>query len=74
MDVFWHPLLTFLFIFWPSRTACRVVVPQPGIESMPPEVEGWSPNPWTTREVPSKGNSEKMLCPWYREVITRHTL
>ena len=27
-------------------------VSQPGIEPLPPVVEAWSPNRWTTREVP----------------------
>jgi len=25
-------------------------VPQPGMETMPPAVEAWSPNHWTARE------------------------
>ena len=32
--------------------ACRIVVPQLGIEPMPPAVEAWSPNHWTAREFP----------------------
>ena len=28
------------------------LVPQPGIEPMPPIVKAWSPNHWTTREFP----------------------
>ena len=32
--------------------ACRISVPQPGIEPMPPAVEVWSLNHWTAREVP----------------------
>ena len=31
--------------------------PQPGIEPMPPAVEAWSLNHWTTREVHGKPNS-----------------
>ena len=31
--------------------ACGILVPQPGIESMPPAVEAQSLNHWTTREV-----------------------
>ena len=34
-------------------TACRILVPGPGIEPVPPEVEAWSCNYWTTKEVPS---------------------
>lgn len=35
----------FYFIFWLCPTAERgVLVPPPGIQSMPPAGEGWSPN------------------------------
>ena len=42
----------YLFIFWPCRTACWILVPRPGIEPLPPAVEARSLNHWTTREVP----------------------
>ena len=32
-------------------SACRISVPQPGIELMPSAVEVWSLNQWTAREV-----------------------
>ena len=42
-----------LFVcFWPHDISCRILVPQPGIEPMSPTVEVWSPNHWTTGEVP----------------------
>ena len=31
-----------------------ILVPQPGMEIVPPAVEARSLNPWTAREVPSK--------------------
>ena len=37
-----------------GRLACRILVPQPGIEPMPPAVEARSPNHWATREVPDQ--------------------
>ena len=40
------------FVFWPCQIACRVLVPQPGIEPRPPTVEALSPNHWTTSEIP----------------------
>ena len=46
------PALLFFFFFWPCRTACGILVPQPGIKPMPPAVEAWSLNHWTAREVP----------------------
>ena len=42
----------FIYLFiWLYRAACGILVPQPGIEPTPPEVEARSPNHWTTREV-----------------------
>ena len=44
--------------------ACGILVPGPGIEPAPPALEAWSPNHWTTREVPadqSTLNESKML-------------
>ena len=44
---------SFLFLFfWLHHEACRILVPQPGIEPVPPEVEAQSLNPWTMGEVP----------------------
>ena len=39
-----------LFIF--GCTACKVLVPSPGTEPMPPSVEAQSPNHGTWREFP----------------------
>ena len=47
----WIKKMWFLF-FWPRCTAYGILVPQPGIEPVPPAVEAWSLNHWTTREVP----------------------
>lgn len=30
-----------------------ILVPQPGMEPLPPAVEAWSVNHWTTRVVPA---------------------
>ena len=32
--------------------ACGILVPRPGIELVPPALEAWGLNHWTTREVP----------------------
>ena len=45
----WH--CTYFF-FWPRCTACGILVPRTGIEHVPPALEAWSLNHWTTREVP----------------------
>ena len=45
--------LWFCFSFWPSRTACEILVPQKGIKPMPPALEAQSLNHWTAREVQS---------------------
>ena len=44
----------YISIFWgrPHHVACRILVPQPGIEPMPPAVEVWCLSHWTVREVP----------------------
>ena len=47
-----HFFLASIFVFWPCPTACRILVPQPGMEPMPPAVEACSLNHSTTREVP----------------------
>ena len=39
------------FFFWPCPVSCRISVPWPGIEPMPPAVEAQSLNHWTAREV-----------------------
>ena len=39
-----------LFVFWLCSAACRILVPQPGIEPGPPAVQVQSPNHWTARE------------------------
>ena len=35
----------------PQRKACAILAPHPGMEPLPPAVEAWSLNQWTTREV-----------------------
>ena len=43
------------FFFWPRHTARGILVPQPGIEPVPPELGAQSLNHWTAREVPPYG-------------------
>ena len=35
-----------------GHAGCGILVPRPGVESMPPAVEAWSPNHCTAREIP----------------------
>ena len=42
----------FIFIFWPHREACGILVPLPGAEPVSPELEVQSLNYWIAREVP----------------------
>ena len=44
---FLNYIYSILFFFWPHRTACGILVPQPGIKPMPPALEVWSLNHWT---------------------------
>ena len=39
-----------IFFFWLCDTACRILVPQPGIEPRPLAVKAPGPNHWTARE------------------------
>ena len=45
----------FILFYWPRLAACGILVPQPGIEPVPPAVEARILNHWTTREVPKQG-------------------
>ena len=47
-------LFLFTYLFRLCGAACGILVPQPGIEPVPPAVEGWSPNLWTAREFSLK--------------------
>ena len=42
----------YTFFFWPHRVECRILVPQAGIEPVPPPLRTQSLNHWTAREVP----------------------
>ena len=44
--------IEFFFFFFLHHAACRILVPQPGIEPMPSAVKVWSPHHWATREFP----------------------
>ena len=41
-----------LLYFWPCCTACRIFVPWAAIKPVPSALEVWSPNHWTSWEVP----------------------
>ena len=46
----WHYcVMWWFFSFQPHCTACRILVPQPRIEAVPPAVNTRIPNHWTTR-------------------------
>ena len=53
-----HAELKLVFICWLLPTAYGILVPWPGIEPLPPAVEAWSLNHWTSEEVPEL----KLLC------------
>ena len=42
----------------------RDLVPQPGIKPRPPALGAWSPNHWTTREVPHPGLIRALIPLW----------
>lgn len=47
-----HLFFSFLFFCWPDLMACRILVPQPGIQPVPPAEEVQSVNRWTPKKVP----------------------
>ena len=51
--------ICYFLSFWPHHAACGILVPRPGIEHVPPEVEAWSLNHWTTWETPNSS-----ILPW----------
>ena len=46
-------LFLFIYLFLPHRTACGILVPQPGIGPVPTAVKARSPNHWTAGEFPA---------------------
>ena len=63
------PTFVFRFLFfgsffWPCHAACGILVPQPGVELVPPAVEVQSINHWTAREFPYFLKFLKMLFLW----------
>ena len=51
----------FLFCFCMLHAACRILVPTPGMEPVPPAVEAQSPNHWTGREVGASPFLDKLI-------------
>ena len=51
-----------LFLIFGLSIACSILVPQPGIEPMPPVQEGQSLDHRTTREVPGHDFLSKIKC------------
>ena len=54
-----HKNLKDNFFFLPHHMACGILVPQPRAEPITPAVEAYSPNPWTTGEIPLKDRCGK---------------
>ena len=52
--------------------ACGMLVPQPGTEPMTAAVEVWSPNHWTTREVPIDVPEEVKIRQGLTEMCCEH--
>ena len=57
-----YELYFILFIFWLYHTACRILVPWPGIEPVPPVLKAGNANLWTTSEV-------AQLCPTLYDAV-----
>ena len=54
--VLWLTTVLFLFFFLPYHLAYGILVPQPGIEPMPPDLGAQSLNHWTTKEIPGSSS------------------
>ena len=49
-----HQGSPYIYIYiWLDHATWWILVPQPGIKPMPPSMEVWSLNHWTTKEVPA---------------------
>ena len=52
---FIHSYFLFLFfvclLFWPRRAECGILIPQPGIEPMPPALGAQSLNHWKSLSI-----------------------
>ena len=75
---------SFSFLFWPCHVACRILVPQPGIELMSPATKLQSPNHRTTRGFPDGARGKESACQcrrckrcrfdsWVRKIPWRRT-
>ena len=53
---------SFPFLFWPCHVACRILVPQPGIELTSPATKLQSPNHRTTRGFPDGARGKESAC------------
>ena len=58
--VLWLTTVLFLFFFLPYHLAYGILVPQPGIEPMPPDLGAQSLNHWTTKEIPGSSSWRPM--------------
>ena len=65
----------FLCHFWLCHMACRILVPWPGFEPMPPAVEVQSLNHWTPQGSPQTSLFDSLLCmlPSLRSVTVKST-
>ena len=50
INAVWYVLL--FFFFWLRCATCGILVPQSGIEPVPPALGAWSLNHLTAREIP----------------------
>ena len=69
-------IVCFCLLLWPHFEACRILVPQPGIEPMPSAVETRCCNYWSSREFPSSSFliSSFSVLNFKFKIILLHTL
>ena len=59
-----------MYLFMAYR-ALGILISCPGIEPIPPAVEGWSLNHWTAREVLVTGKFKKKLISILKHIISK---
>ena len=59
--IFFFFFFWYILILWLQHIVCGILVPQPGIEPMPPALAAPSVNHWTTREVPQANLVKKII-------------
>ena len=67
-----HDNFVCLFAF--GYTICRILVPQPGVEPLPPAVEAWIPNHWSPGNPLHDNLKNNIVLPKALNILVRYNL